>query len=809
MLCPNCHAYAPSDAVRCPRCGMPVNLPDDGEKQEDSDLLSFRQGRHLAAHQQAPQPPKPQQRRRRNASRAMEEDMPDAPQEAAPHDAEKRVYGEDEPFYDSEILNPSHAPEEEIAYGKRAPRVHEKGPKRAAKYLQRGTNWMVVLVCAVVAMIGLAFGAYMFLTKTDPGQVLMARMGREANSAALWQVGEERMNNGDLSGAIDYFVKANEQDGKENANVSGLLMLGNAYEANGELDKAEEVYAYLYTDIVPSASDAYRNQVRIYLAQGREKEAAELLAVAYKATGVTSFNTQRTSILPPTPGASVTAGYYTAKQTITFAVAEDYDVYYTFNDLNQLPEEGTLYTGPIELGEGDWSLRAVSVNGDLVSDVMKGSYQIYMPTPLQPDVSLAPNTYDKRISITLRPGTLTKDQLEKNPGYAATLTDEVAQTITIYYTIDGSTPDEDSPLYTTGEKIKMPGGNVTLKAISVNGYGKSSTIKEVGYKFNKKPWMKTMMTVDDTLGDWKLGTTTKEAFTQKCGDGSATETVYNYTIGMDMEKVTYDWGYACFARLRTANVLVELYMTRDEFTAPRKTQIGSTEDEVVSVYKDFGQVESPSGNRGLYESEFNKGEKIKMPGGNVTLKAISVNGYGKSSTIKEVGYKFNKKPWMKTMMTVDDTLGDWKLGTTTKEAFTQKCGDGSATETVYNYTIGMDMEKVTYDWGYACFARLRTANVLVELYMTRDEFTAPRKTQIGSTEDEVVSVYKDFGQVESPSGNRGLYESEFNKGKIYKQEDGTKIIRYRVETGDSHIWQLDYELNTSGTVDAIRWSYEP
>lgn len=45
MLCPNCHAYVPSDAVRCPRCGMPVNLPDDGEKQEDSDLLSFRQGR--------------------------------------------------------------------------------------------------------------------------------------------------------------------------------------------------------------------------------------------------------------------------------------------------------------------------------------------------------------------------------------------------------------------------------------------------------------------------------------------------------------------------------------------------------------------------------------------------------------------------------------------------------------------------------------------------------------------------------------------------------------------------------------------
>ena len=63
--------------------------------------------------------------------------------------------------------------------------------------------------------------------------------------------------------------------------------------------------------------------------------------------------------------------------------------------------------------------------------------------------------------------------------------------------------------------------------------------------------------------------------------------------------------------------------------------------------------------------------------------------------------------------------------------------------------------------------------------------------------------------MESPSGNRGLYENETNKGKIYKQEDGTKIIRYRVETGDSHIWQLDYETGTDGVVKAIRWLYEP
>lgn len=649
MFCPNCHAYVAPDEDRCPRCNMPLNLSGNEEKAEDEALLSFRQGRHLKGKQTPPQAQR-ETRRRRSASHALDdEEFPPQVDEKL-SSAQTHVYGESDPFMDSEVVDGATASMQRVSYGKRAPKMtHDR---RAAKYLRRGMNWMVVLVCAFFAMLGLIFGAYMFLTKTDPGQVIMARMGKDANATALWQVGEERLNSGDLTGAIEYFVKANELDGKENANVSGLLLLGNAYEADEQLDKAEEVYAYLYTEIVPSASDAYRNQVRIYLAQGRQKEAAELLAVAYQATGVDSFASQRSDILPPTPGASVTAGYYTAKQTISFEVAQDYDVYYTFNELNVLPDEGILYTEPLELGEGEWKLRAVAVSGELVSDEMKGTYQIYMPTPLQPDVSLASGTYEKKQKITLRPGSLTKEQLERNPGYAATLDDEVAQTVTIYYTIDGSTPDEDSPLYTTGEKIQMPGGNVTLKAISVNGYGKSSTIKEVGYKFKQKPWTKTKMTVDDVIGSWKLGSTTKEAFQKSCGEGKETETTYSSVIGMEMEKVTYDWGYACFARLKTANVLVELYMTSNEFTAPRSTAIGNTESEVVAVYKDYGQVESPS-------------------------------------------------------------------------------------------------------------------------------------------------------------GNRGLYQDEIDKGKIYMQEDGSKIIRYRVETGDSHVWQLDYETDTNAVVRAIRWSYEP
>ena len=76
------------------------------------------------------------------------------------------------------------------------------------------------------------------------------------------------------------------------------------------------------------------------------------------------------------------------------------------------------------------------------------------------------------------------------------------------------------------------------------------------------------------------------------------------------------------------------------------------------------------------------------------------------------------------------------------------------------------------------------------------------------TEKEIVSQYKDFGQVASESGNRGLYEDKKDKGKIYVQEDGGKIIRYRTGTEDAHVWQLDYILNKDGIVEAIHWLYE-
>ena len=80
------------------------------------------------------------------------------------------------------------------------------------------------------------------MKKTGEGQKLMARMGRKATSSALWSVGEELMNTGDMEGAITNFEKAKAQDEEdEMVDVDGLLMLGSAYEAAGKTDEGHAV----------------------------------------------------------------------------------------------------------------------------------------------------------------------------------------------------------------------------------------------------------------------------------------------------------------------------------------------------------------------------------------------------------------------------------------------------------------------------------------------------------------------------------------------------------------------------------------
>ena len=606
MLCPDCHTYADDDEIVCPRCGRLL----DRSATEEEELMNFRQGRHLrqAAEEVPPPPVTPGST---GASRSFEDTRPRETAEST-----GAFYGRRETlagtgrFYGMDDDAQSNMP---LTYSVSAtPTVMAMRPTNVrTRRLQRGRlfiNWLYVLIACVILVVAGLIGGYAYLKNTENGQVILARLGQDASAAAMWQVGQEYQRIGDIEKAISYFEIARDKNTADKTpNVTGLMQLGSAYEAAGMLAEAEEVYAYVYTELTPDAPEAYRSQVRVLLAQDRKAEAALLLQTAYKQTGQNSFRTQRADILPEVPTASILGGYYNAAQTIELMQdQEDRQIWYTLDTFAVLPEVGILYEGPITLSEGEHELRAVAVIGDLVSDEMEFNYQIYLPTPLQPDSNLAPNTYSSKRKVTLKPGSLSEEDLEKNPGYAKTLDDPVAQTITIYYTIDGSMPDKDSPIY-NGEPIQLGtyGGYVVLQAVAVNGYGKQGNMLYVKYKFDTSPSYRKMYNTDDVIADLKLGVTTREAFRSKYGEGQGPERVLLGTVEGECEKYVYDWGHATFMKVKTGWTLAELYFDKAQFSGPRKTGIGSSEKDITSQFKDCCQPVGATGiKRGLYfESE--------------------------------------------------------------------------------------------------------------------------------------------------------------------------------------------------------------
>lgn len=625
MLCPHCGSYAGENDILCPGCGALLN---HGENREEG-VRAIRQGKRAREGAAAS---RPAVSGKAGASRIYVDPVSKQNTKEIPLYADPQVFNADgTPLvtgYDRPVRN---------VYGDTTRQQTMVNHRRRGKHplSKHMINWTHVSIAMVFVVVLLLVGAYFFLTRTDNGQKIMARLGQDATAAAMWEVGQEIMDTGDIERAITMFELAREKDGEENINVSGLLTLGSAYESVGRLEEAETLYREIYTDIVPSAPEAYRNVIRILLATDRRVEAGELMQTAYEATGNNTFRQQRTDLLPQAPAVDLTAGYYEEKKYITLTSPQGYDVYYTFNEDAVLPEEGTLAKEPIFLDEGIWNLRAVAVSGELVSDPLNASYKVFMPSPQTPGYSLPPDTYERRQRIWLRPG----KENEKDDD------------ITIYYTIDGSTPDADSPVW-TGEPFYLPSGRVKLQAVAVNGYGKASNTLTVDYKFTFTPYPQKSYTVEDTANGLKLYVTTREAFQAEYGEGEAMEEV-------------------------------EL------------------------------------------------------------------------------------------------------------EGFHEKC------------------QKYRYSWGHATMAKTKNSGwVLAELYFT-SQFVGPRNTGIGDSESKVVGKFRDMGQVASPSGNRGLYENDDGKGKIYMQEDGTKIIRYTTMTADSCTWQLDYELDKGGNVQAIRMLYIP
>ena len=531
MICDHCGNFIPDGSAVCPQCGKAL-----ARRPRESGAAARRQGRP------------DRQRGGRLGSYMPTVDNPSpAPNEVY---APPRRTG-------SEGLRPvsMNTGMQPRQLGSRSVGRDRPVKRRPGRRLM--INWALLWTVLAVVVLVAVIGTYAFLRFTDAGQLIMARMGRDANANAMWKYGQELLDQGYLDRSVAAFEKAYELEPEREDIYDRLLQLADAYEAAGRLGDAEAVYVKMYTDIAEDDPEVYRQVMRLMEGQGRQMELAALLKLAYEKTGDSYFRRERDQLLPSMPTASKEAGPIKYEQDIQLLSAEDYDIYYILSDEGELPEDGTLYTEPIHLGEGSHVVRAVAVSSDLISDEMRIQYSISLPRPAAPYASLAPGPYEKRQRIWLKLIKTEDQELLEQKRLLSEQEEEILKKlndITIYYTLDSQTPTSNSPIY-TGEPFLLPLGPSTVKAVAVNGFGKVSNVMERTYDI-KKPF-KLYFSDSDDFSDFTIMVTERDAFIRKYGTPMNEREIEDENMEGQCLLMTYSWGEARFFMTDKGYVILE------------------------------------------------------------------------------------------------------------------------------------------------------------------------------------------------------------------------------------------------------------
>lgn len=602
MICPRCGTYMDDEALTCEKCGTPLH---GGARTRETGVRAMRQGRVSAS---APQ---------------LHDDEREEIPEYGDYDLSPLPLQPPSPMRKKSAKNIASAYASRPTAKRGVPTHTGQRPiaMRGGHYVAKPVkahpvNWMLVgIILAGVALLGVV-GYLLYMSQTDEGQRMTAmnvvqqcneqtltlaastdeqnallreetlKTLNKAPAQAYWLVGSTYMDKGDVYSAITAYRIADLLDPE---NYDGLLLLANAYELAEQDAEAETLYLALVNTISPSRTEAYTALIRMYQNQDRDPEAANMMLLAYQNTDKETYRLQRKDFIPNTPMVDLAAGRYELTQEINLSSPQGYDVYYATDDAAVLPQDGTLARGPITIPEGTINLRAVCVSEDLVSDPLSVQYVIYYPSPAAPRCNLAPNTYDKPKTVSLRPGE--GDEKEE---------------LVFYYTIDGSQPDETSPVY-DGNPIQLPNGRVWLKAVCVNSYGKMSSTLEVFYKITASPAMQKPYSEEDVFYGFKVNGTTMSDFKKKFGEPESETATQYLALTNEAKHLQYDWGHAVFLLNGNTWQLARIEFTRNLGDNPRGLGIGASEASVIAAYRDVGQVESPNGRRGLYYDDPNIG----------------------------------------------------------------------------------------------------------------------------------------------------------------------------------------------------------
>ena len=189
----------------------------------------------------------------------------------------------------------------------------------------------------------------------------------------------------------------------------------------------------------------------------------------------------------PSPEISVPTGNYDANTIVLLSDQSDGNIYYTLDGISPSKEHGTLYTGEILLEKGEFDLRAVFVNQYGVSSEISNAY--YLIDVLIPEVPvITPESGDYTSEFTIKATAVNMDEK-------------------IYYTTDGSVPDEENGILYEGP-IYPPVGKSNFSFVSVSEDGIASEVVSRSFDFtlnaNIKPAEAPAFLIKDLIEAGKL-----------------------------------------------------------------------------------------------------------------------------------------------------------------------------------------------------------------------------------------------------------------------------------------------------------------
>ena len=253
----------------------------------------------------------------------------------------------------------------------------------------------------------------------------------------------------DYTGALTYYNRAIE---KNDTKTKAKILAANDYIKLEEYDTAES----LLLEVIGQDDDnvsAYKSLIVLYLTTGDYDKLTYLQTQTSSQKVLDLFNDNLLSA----PVFSIDGGKYDDDVTIELSCKTG-KIYYTL-DGSDPTEGGILYTEAFTLEEGTTTVKAVCENDDKTSQVVEKKYKITYADPDYPVVTPSGGSFTTPTTITV----------------------EVPEGASVYYTWDGTAPTQASAKYTG--PIEMMEGNNILSLILVDKHGKTSDVLECNYKY--------------------------------------------------------------------------------------------------------------------------------------------------------------------------------------------------------------------------------------------------------------------------------------------------------------------------------------